>query len=121
MIVDDNIFNKHIKHLIAIGLSQIENYKKYYELVNNTELRRFLIESGASTPHFRFLSEVLDNPKLTKCPECGHYNDNIECPIIRCEVCDNEWKIETPSSDEVCGTCIAHQTENCNKKPPRKA
>ncbi len=120
MIIDDSMFNNHLRKLINIGLTQLENYKEYYTILNDDSTRQFLIDNDACPPHFKFLAEVIMNQKLTKCPECGHYNDNIECPIIRCEICDHEWKIDTQTSDKVCEGCIAFQTENCIKKPQRK-
>ena len=117
MIIDDDIFNNHIKHLIKLGLDTAENSKLYYDTLNNHQSAMFIKENELGTPQFNFLIDILDNQELTKCPHCGHFNDNIECPIIRCDVCDHEWYVETPNSDSVCEACVAFKTDKCDKTP----
>jgi hypothetical protein len=119
MIIDDSLFNKHIKHLLILGLDALQNTKKYYELVQNREVADFIMQTGGATPHFCFLRSVLDNQEVTKCPACGHYEDNIECPIIRCSICDHEWKIDIPYSNDVCEVCVADITMKCKRIPQR--
>jgi hypothetical protein len=118
MNVPDDIWDK-VANLTTIGLISLENMKEFYDVVNDVNLRNFLIENNAASNQLKFLTEVLNEPKLTKCPNCGHYNSNIECPIIRCDYCDHEWPVKTKSSDLVCNECYAFQTQQCNKKPPK--
>jgi hypothetical protein len=116
MNINEMVF-KDLQVLIKVGLETLQNTRKYYDLVNNKETSRFLVENNCSPPHFSFLKEMLDNQEYTVCIKCGHYNANIECPIIRCEYCDTEWKVDSRTSDSVCEDCVAVKTNNCNKKP----
>jgi hypothetical protein len=116
MIINSNVIENYLKHIIKVGLLTLENTSLYYKIINDKETADTIIGMNAGTPHFMFLQEVLDNQELSKCPKCGHYNDNIECPILRCDVCDHQWKIETLHADEVCLDCTAYKTDNCKQK-----
>jgi len=113
MIIDSLYFDRYLKHLLKLGLAESQNTKLYYDIINEKELAKFMVENGIATSHFKFLYDILDNQELTKCPSCGHYNDNIECPILRCEICDHQWKITTPSTSDVCIECVAFKTSHC--------
>jgi hypothetical protein len=116
-IPDDMWFE--ITKICKAGLINLENTKEFYDIVNNERIRNFLVENNCATSQVLFLKDVLDNPIHTKCPNCGHYNSNIECPIIRCEYCDFEWAIKTEHSDKVCEECISFITHHCDKNPPK--
>lgn len=117
MIIDDRIWEEYICKLIKIGLATVENTGFFYDCLNEKEVRRLIVESKANTGTFGFLHDVLEDPFLARCPVCGHNNENIDCPIIRCEYCDHEWKVQTYHSNAACRECIAHKTGNCNSKP----
>lgn len=122
MIIDDKVFLQLIRPVMLAGLDTMENTPEFYEIINSEEKRSFLIENEVATATVKFLDHVLRNQKLTRCPECGHYNDNIECPIIRCEYCDHEWAIEKNDITEaMCNECRAHLTSHCDGKPPKKS
>lgn len=117
MIIDDDVFEKFVKPLISIGLDTVENTKLYYDTLNSYQGSLFIKENGLGTCQFNFLLDILNNQDLTKCPQCGSYNDNIECPIIRCDICDHEWSVKTDHSNEVCNACVAFKTDKCDKTP----
>ena len=117
MIIDDEIFNNYITKLIKVSLEELANTRYYYSIINNRSISDFIYSNNAGTPHFRFLKEVLLNQELAKCPKCGHYNDNIECPIVVCGYCNTEFIIHSDSSEDVCNDCIAYKTKHCDKKP----
>ena len=116
MIIEDDIWETYIKQFIQLGIEWLQNTPLYYEAVNNKKVARLLNEHNVKVPHFLFLDYVLTNNKITECPNCGHYNDNVECPIIRCELCDHEWKINTPFNNMVCDNCIAAKTLKCKRE-----
>ena len=116
MIIDDEIFNGVLTPLVKTGISYIENTDEFYHLINNREIAAFIYSNNMGSPQFMFLYEMLQQPELSRCPMCGNYNENIECPIIRCENCDHEWKVETLSSDLVCNECTAYKLQTCEKK-----
>lgn len=115
MIIDDEIFNGVVAPLCRAGVGLIENTSEFYHLVNNHEIASFIYTNKLGSAQFNFLYEILQNQELTLCPECGHYNDNIDCPIIRCEKCDFEWEVSTPSAVDVCKACDAFKLGTCEK------
>jgi len=116
MVIDDTILND-LKKVIKAGLYTLENSELYYNIVNNRETSDFIYDNKIGTPHFNFLKEMLRAQHLTSCPNCGHFNDNVECPIIVCEYCSHHFKVVTPSSESVCDDCIASKTGKCNREP----
>jgi len=115
MIVDDELMKKYLLKFIKMGIQYAENTEFYYETINNKEVARFLKENNIMVPHMHFLDYILENQKLTKCPKCDHYNSNIECPVIRCELCNHEWIVDTPYNYAICEDCIAYKTGKCNR------
>ena len=116
MHIDDEVI-KNIRNALLAGMISLEDTVHYYNMINDSRTADFLINNECATSHFKFLREVLNNPILSMCPQCGHHNSNIECPIIRCEYCDHEFKINTKNADKVCDECVAFKTKKCNKKP----
>ena len=121
MLIEDHIWEKYIVKFVQLGMGYAENSRLYYDAINDINVRKLLLESKATTPHFDFLCEILDNPEYVVCPNCGQHNTNVDCSIIRCEFCDHEWKINTQKGDILCEDCIACKTGRCDKRPPNKS
>lgn len=116
MIINDRI-KKIIGDIVGQGLAWLENTEKYYEILHDRETSRFIVENLNPPPHFKFLNYVIDNPRLSKCPECGHCNPNIDCPSVICEYCNTHFIILTKMSKEVCIDCSAYKTKHCKIIP----
>jgi hypothetical protein len=114
MNIDDDTL-KELATLVTVGLIWTEGTSRYTDIVNNTQVRRFIVQNDMATEHFKFLDYVLNNQKVTKCPKCGHFNTNIECPVIVCDYCGDEFIIHGPEAVAVCKDCIAYKTRKCEK------
>lgn len=116
MVVDDKLLN-NISKLTRSGLDNLEGTQLYNDMLSDKHLTDFLKSIDGLPPEARFITYIVNNPKLARCPKCSEYNSIIECPIIRCEYCDHEYLVITPHNEAVCKRCVADKVNTCQHKP----